>query len=81
MADPLTGKFFFIPTSESLERGGQIRSRIRDHYLVHFRNSHTGETTQTLVSLDEMKGWVFFDDPADWRKTVAIYDDVPESAK
>ena len=81
MADPLTGKLFFIPTKQSLERGGQIRSRLREHYLVKFINSHTGESHQTLVGLDEMRGWLFFDDPDEWRKTVTIYDDVPGGAR
>jgi hypothetical protein len=77
--DPLIGKLFVSSDTQREPTYGQIRSRIAPgSYLVRFAMkvpaSEPVFRNQQIVSLDGMRGWQFFDDPAQWRESVAAQD-------
>jgi hypothetical protein len=88
MADPLIGKFFSSYLDSKTEPGardivwnGQVRSRVKEGlYLVKIMNAVTLVLTgmvdwdrQVMVSLDEMKGWEFFDSREAWAENFGAW--------
>ena len=86
MADPLIGKFFSAyKIKDNGERemtwNGQVRSRVKEGvYLVKVMDAvalvmvgAVSFAMQTMVSLDEMKSWEFFDSREDWGESYGQY--------
>ncbi|HEX9639823.1 MAG TPA: hypothetical protein VGB13_00760 [Candidatus Krumholzibacteria bacterium] len=94
MADPLIGKFFSAyKTKEGGERemtwNGQVRSRVKEGvYLVKVMDAVSlvmigmvSFAMQTMVSLDEMKEWEFFDSRDEWESSYGAYARQQEAAR